>query len=469
MRSVGPDKQEDSAMSTDDGNRKAAAASLVASPGASMGVDWEQRVDFARLRSERFARAQRALEQSDLGALVLFDMNNIRYTTSTHIGNWARDKLFRCALVMRGHDPILWDIGSSARQHQQHAPWFPTSSWQAGISSWRGSIPEHVGVERHNARRSADLLREHDLADEPIGIDVVEMPVLRALEAEGLHAVDGQGLMQQARMIKTTDEIALLDHSAALVDGVYEELYRFLRAGVKENECVALVSRLLYEHGSEEVEAVNAISGERCSPHPHVFSDRLLRQWDTAYFDIIHSFNGYRTCYYRTLNVGGASQAQLDAYKRAREFIDNAIAEVRPGATSADIVRHFPAAGDFGFSTEEEAFGLQYCHGIGLAVWEQPLMSRYHSFEHPVELEEGMVFALETYWPTPDGSAAARIEEEVVVTADGARLITRFPADELLVAGVQYWRGADFPVPGSLDSTGFSQATQTQPRSEVRV
>jgi Xaa-Pro dipeptidase len=442
--------------------------SSVASPGAITGVDWEQRVDFARLRSDRLAKAREAMERASVGALVLFDMDNIRYTTSTHIGNWARDKLFRCTLVMRGQDPILWDIGSSARQHKLHAPWFPEESWQAGLSSWRGSIPEEVGVERGNARRIVDIIREHGLQDEPVGVDIVEMPVLRALEAEGLQIVDGQAVMQQARMVKTVDEIALLDQAAAMVDGVYEELYEFLRAGVRENECVALVNRILYEMGSEMVEAVNAISGERCSPHPHVFSDRLIRQWDTVYFDIIHAFMGYRTCYYRTLNIAGSTAEQRDAYRRAREAIDNAIAEVQPGATSADIVRHFPSAQDIGFETEEEAFGLQYCHGIGLGLWEAPLMSRYHSFEHPIELHEGMVFALETYWPTPDNSSAARIEEEVVVTSNGARLLTRFPADELLVAGVRYWSGVDLPVPDSLQRTGFSQATQVlRPRQPV--
>ncbi len=438
----------------------------IASPGAINNVDWESRVDMDRLRRERFARLRNELENSDLGALVLFDMNNVRYSTATHIGNWARDKLFRCVLVMRGHDPILWDIGSSAKQHQMFAPWFPKESWQAGLSSWRGAIPEHVGVERGNAERIANHLRDAGLHDEPVGVDVVELPVLRALEAQGLHIVDGQALMQEARMIKTGDEIALLDHAAGMVDAAYEELYRALRPGIRESSCVSLVNRLLYELGSEEVEAVNAISGERCSPHPHVFSDRLIRPWDTAYFDIIHSYNGYRTCYYRTLNVGGSTPAQRDAYKRAREFMDNAIAEVRPGATSADIVRHFPAAEDFGFSSEEEAFGLQYCHGIGLGVWEAPLMSRYHSFEHPIELEEGMVFALETYWPTKDNSSAARIEEEIVVTSDGCRIITRWPADELLVAGTQYWTGVDLPVPESLQKVGFSQAIQT-PAPEV--
>jgi len=255
--------------------------------------------------------------------------------------------------------------------------------------------------------------------------------------------------MQDIRAIKTADEIALLDHSAALVDGAYDELYRFLRAGVRENACVALVNQYLYDNGSEEVEAVNSISGERCSPHPHVFSDRLIRPGDTAYFDIIHSFSGYRTCYYRTLNVGSANRRQREAYRRAREFMDNAISEIRPGATSADVVRHFPAATEFGFADEEEAFGLQYCHGLGLSNWERPLMSRYHSFQHPVELQQGMVFAIETYWPTDDGSAAARIEEEVVVTADGCELLTRFPADQLYVAGTQLFTGADLPGAGT--------------------
>jgi Xaa-Pro aminopeptidase len=139
--------------------------------------------------------------------------------------------------------------------------------------------------------------------------------------------------------------------------------------------------------------------------------------------------------------------------------MDNAISEIRPGASSADVVRHFPAAEEFGFGSEEEAFGLQYCHGLGLSNWERPLMSRYHSFEHPVELQAGMVFAIETYWPTPDGSAAARIEEEVVVTADGCRLLTRFPADQLYVAGTRYWTGAD-PVPSAAATDGFAAATR---------
>jgi len=238
-----------------------------------------------------------------------------------------------------------------------------------------------------------------------------------------------------------------------MVDAAYEELYEFLRPGVRENECVGLVSKVLYDLGSEYVEGVNAISGERCSPHPHVYSDRLIRPGDPAFFDILHSHLGYRTCYYRCFAVGSASSAQRDAYARCREYMDRAIALVKPGATTADIVSVWPTAQEFGFPDEEAAFALQYGHGVGLSIWEKPIFSRLVSLSHPETLEEGMVFALETYWPAADGWSAARIEEEVVVTADGCEVITKFPAEELLVAGRRYWT-----VNGVLPTTRESQS-----------
>jgi Xaa-Pro aminopeptidase len=200
-----------------------------------------------------------------------------------------------------------------------------------------------------------------------------------------------------------------------------------------------LVSKSLYDMGSEHVEGVNAISGERCSPHPHVFSDRALRPGDPAYFDILHSYNGYRTCYYRTFAVGSASQAMVDAYKKCREILDAAINVIKPGVTTADVVKLWPKAQEFGFPDEEAAFALQYGHGVGLSIWEKPIFSRLVSLDHPEVIEEGMVFALETFWPASDGWTAARIEEQLVVTRDGCEVITRFPAEELLVAGTHYY------------------------------
>ncbi len=427
-----------------------------------MGVDWETRVDYERLRRERLARVKGLLKQSELGSLLCFDMNNIRYITATHIGTWAMDKLVRFCLLPQDDEPILWDFGSAARHHQLYCPWLGERS-RAGISTLRGAYPERA---RDVARKIRVELEARGLHREPVGVDVVEPPVLFALQEEGLRVVDGQPLMQEARKIKTQDEITLLATACMMVDAAYEELYKFLRPGVRENECVGLVAKILYDLGSEHVEGVNAISGERCNPHPHVYTDRVLRPGDPVYFDILHSFNGYRTCYYRTFVVGSASPAMVDAYKRCRDYLDAAISLIKPGVTTADVVKVWPKAEEFGFANEEAAFALQYGHGVGLSIWEKPIFSRLVSFDHPEVIEEGMVFALETFWPARDGWSAARIEEQLVVTKDGCEVITRFPAETLLVAGTRYWT-----VDGLLSTTREvqSQLNRTTPPLEAVV
>src|SRR5213080_224909 len=403
-----------------------------------MGVDWEERVNFERLRTQRLMRIKKLLKESEMGALLCFDMNNIRYITATHIGTWAMDKLARFSLLPQDDEPIMWDFGSAARHHKLYCPWLGERS-RAGISTQRGAMLPESGRAEDVAKKIRIELEERGLLNQPLGVDVVEVPVLFALQAEGIKVVDGQQLMQKARLIKMQDEITLLATACMMVDAAYDELYRALRPGIRENECVGLVSKVLYDLGSEHVEGVNAISGERCSPHPHVYTDRALRPGDPAYFDILHSFMGYRTCYYRTFAVGGASPSLVNAYKRCRYYLDAAIALIRPGVTTDEVVTVWPRAEEFGFADEEAAFALQFGHGVGLAIWEKPIFSRLVSLEHPEEIREGMVFALETFWPASDGWSAARIEEQLVVTADGCEVITRFPAEDLIVAGRPYY------------------------------
>jgi Xaa-Pro dipeptidase len=302
------------------------------------------------------------------------------------------------------------------------------------MTGLRGSVAPEAGFFASTAREVKAVLEENGVAHEPLGLDIAELPMVFELQALGLEVRDAQQTMLDARMIKSNDEITLLSMAASMVDGVYHMIYEALKPGIRENDIVALVNKRLYEMGSDDVEGVNAISGERCSPHPHIFSDRMIRPGDQAFFDIIHSYNGYRTCYYRTFSVGRATQSQRDAYARAREWMDAAIALVKPGVSTDEIVRVWPEAQEFGFADEMEAFGLQFGHGLGLALHERPIFSRLNSLQHPVELQEGMVFALETYCPADDGHSAARIEEEIVVTADGPQLLTLFPAEELMVA-----------------------------------
>jgi Xaa-Pro dipeptidase len=405
----------------------------IAAPG-SMTVDWEDRVNPDRLRAYRLGRAKAALAASDLGALLVFDHNNIRYLTSTHIGEWARDKMTRYALLTRGGEPYIWDFGSAAKHHRLNCPWLLPNNIRAGMIGLRGAVAPEVGLAGAAAREIRQILVAEGVADMPVGVDILEPTLQAALAEAGIVVRDGQQTMLDARQQKSRDEVMLLNTACAMVDGVYHMISEELKPGIRENELVAKATKMLYDLGSDDVEAINAVSGERCSPHPHVFSDRIIRPGDQAYFDIIQSFVGYRTCYYRTFAVGKATDSQRDAYKRARGWIDAAIELMRPGVTTDKVAAVWPKATDFGFDSEMECFGLQFGHGVGLGLHERPIISRLNSLDHPVELLEGMVIALETYCPASDGFSAARIEEEVVVTADGPQVITHFPSDELFVA-----------------------------------
>jgi Xaa-Pro aminopeptidase len=404
----------------------------IPAPGI-MAVDWEQRVNFDRLREYKMGRIQATLDEHDLGALLLFETGNIRYTTNTHIGYWAFNKLERWALITRNGTPYIWDFGSAAKAHRLQCPWLDEDHSIGGNTGLQGAIGGGSGLPERAAKEIKEVLDREGVGDMRLGIDIIEIPVLEQLQALGITIVDGQQAMLSARQVKCSDEIILLSQAAAMVDAVYQDIYEALKPGMRESDVVALANKRLYELGSEHVEAINSIAGERCSPHPHVFSDRLIRPGDQAYFDIIHAYNGYRTCYYRTFAVGRATQSHRDAYTKAREWIDAAIALVKPGVGTDEIARAWPKAEDFGFPSEMEAFGLQFGHGLGVGLHERPIISRLNSLDDPVELQEGMVFALETYCPADDGHSAARIEEEVVCTADGPKLLTLFPAEELVV------------------------------------
>ena len=408
------------------------ALPLTPAPGR-MGVDFEQRVDFARLREYRLGRAMAALEASDLGALLVYDNNNIRYLTGVAIGEWTRDKLCRYALYTRTGELFLWDFGSAALHHRMYCPWLKPEHCIASYTTMRGATAPEAHLPERAVTEIKGILAEAGVAAMPVGVDFAELSMLFELQRQGVDVRDGQQVMLDARQLKSADEIALLTTAAAMVDGVYQEITDALKPGVRENEIVALANKRLYEMGSDDVESINAVSGERCNPHPHNFSDRMIRPGEQAFFDIMHSFNGYRTCYYRTFSVGSSTQAQRDAYARASEWMEAAITAIKPGVSTDQVARHWPAAQEFGLPDEKTAFGLQFGHGLGLALHERPIISRLSSLDAPMEIQKGMVFAVETYCPASDGVSAARLEEEVVVADDGVEIITRFPSKELFV------------------------------------
>src|SRR5260370_8995572 len=209
-----------------------------------------ERVAFARLRQYRLERAKQAMEQAGLGALLVFDNNNIRYLTGVAIGEWTRDKLCRYALYTRTGELVLWDFGSAAVHHPLYCPWLKPENCIASYSTMRGAAPPASSLTQRQVAEIKDRLSQAGVADEPVGVDFAEGPTFFELQRQHIDIRDGQQVMLDARQIKSKDEIALLSTAAAMVDGTYQDIAEALRPGVRENGFVARAPKRLYETGS---------------------------------------------------------------------------------------------------------------------------------------------------------------------------------------------------------------------------
>jgi Xaa-Pro dipeptidase len=395
--------------------------------------DVEQRIDFAALRAYRLARVRAQMEKYDLGALLCFDLDNIRYITQTHLAEWARGKYWRWCLLPRDGEPYLFEVGSAAQVKRVLCPWLKAENIRPAMGWMRGANvqPANVKLATSAVAEIKEILDEHKVADMPIGIDETEMYLVDAVQNAGLKVTNGYDAMFDARIIKSPDELKIIEISASLVDGVYAELAHFIRPGIRENEIVAKIYGWLIEHGVDRISGVNCVSGPRSNPHPHDYSDRMIRPGELVFIDIMSHFLGYATCYYRTFAVTRSTQRQRDVYKRAYDWLQASIDVVRPGVTTADIASVWPSAKELGYADEKEAFALALGHGLGLSHHEKPWISRAYSLDYPIPVEEGMHFALETFYG--EEGDGARIESQIIVTADGHRVITLWPWEELMV------------------------------------
>jgi Xaa-Pro dipeptidase len=398
-----------------------------------MASDVEQRIDFEALRAYRLGRVREQMEEYDLGALLCFDLDNIRYITGTHLAEWARGKYWRWCLLPRDGEPVLFEVGSAALVKRVLCPWLKPENIRPAMGWMRGANvrPANLALSRDAVVEIKAVLEENRVADMPIGIDETEMYLLNALHGAGLKVTNGYDAMFDARIIKSAEELKIIEISAALVDGVYAELAHFIRPGIRENQVVAKIYGWLIENGADRISGINCVSGPRSNPHPHDYSDRMIRPGELVFVDIMSHYLGYATCYYRTFAFTRSTQRQRAVYKRAYDWLQASIDVVRPGATTADIATAWPSAAELGYADEKEAFALALGHGLGLSHHEKPWVSRAYSLNHPVPIEEGMHFALETFYGEEDDGA--RIESQIIVIEGGHRVITKWPCEELMV------------------------------------
>ena len=400
------------------------------------GVDYQNRINFERMREERLERTRQKMRKHGIPALLLFNQKNIRYATSVLGVNGGR--MLRYALVFAEHDSIVYEHADIGIQQRIHCPWIKpenmrvANTWLAGMA---GPNATKTQVGKWVAAIKRDL-EERGLLKEKLGTDTMDRIGYEALKNAGLNVVDGRPVMVEARLVKTEDEINCMKMAAAIVDRAWAKFYEAIKPGVKECELMGIALKACWEMGVDLAEG-HVKSGPRTWPNYRgpLASDRIIQYGDIVFSDMYNvNFCGYGTCYYRCFIVGRKPNAkEKEWWKQAHEFLYGALEEVKPGNTTADVAKRLPPASTWGYEGEEATFMSQFGHGIGLDNYEQPIIARLFSLEDPQPLEKGMVLAFETQQGEL-GLGGVRLEEEVVVTETGCEVITKMPHEEIIVA-----------------------------------
>jgi Xaa-Pro aminopeptidase len=392
---------------------------LDAADVGTMGVDWEERIDFGRLRRERLEKAQAALAASAADLLFVFRTEDARYLTGYrhHLG--PTPLLGNATVLLRpDEDPILYTM--DYEHCRTRMPWLaeeclrPRANFRedVGIKKWADSIESAVG----------------SLDGKTVGIDLwniaLEEGLRRALP--NTNFVDGYKILMDAKIIKTEDEVACLKVANSMTEAAMDAARGVLRPGIRECEVLATAWYTMTAMGSEWTQCSNIVaSGPYTAPYRRFTSDRVIRSGDPVIIDIGACFNGYWGDLTRTWICGDIkpTQEQREMHQKSYDAVWDSCAASRPGNTTADV---FAAADPYVL----DSLG----HGSGMAPWEPPYFSP-HTKDDPTDLLPGMQFNLEPYAGEP-GIGGFRLENNLVVTDDEPDVYTTYPFEEQLVIDV---------------------------------
>jgi Xaa-Pro dipeptidase len=396
-------------------------------------VDYEERVDFPRLRAERVRRTQEVMRQRGVDALLLWKDENVRYLTSLRaIMIQYRSTTTYGVLLFADAEPTLFASGGEVARARDVMPWIEDLV----------AIPilDEPGLVRTVVRDEIlPRLADRGLVKGQVGLDGMTLPQLRAYQEvlPDAELVDGETLMQKVRLIKTHDEVALLHEASAIADAVTQAAIDAVRPGVRECEVAGEAMRVLFRLGGEFAHLASPFvaSGERMSPPTRFATDKIIREGDLVFIDIGACWNGYFSDVGRAVICGEPSAEQALIYTTVYEALHAGIEKMYPGCTNEDVARAVRAqAAKRGL--EEHFIDLFIGHGIGISPNEPPYIGERTPGAEEVILEPGMVFAVEPLiWvPGVRGGGGVRLEETILITDDGALVLTRAPFDERLLA-----------------------------------
>jgi len=406
----------------------------------TVGMDWQERINWGRMREYRLARAREMMRKHGLGAILCMYDENIRYVTSTLTPGWNRLKPgLRYAILVEGKEPILYEQGDIGIHVKRHSPWIPEENVRFSYSWIKGAAgpASEMQVQRFTNALLEDL-EDAGVSDRPLGVDFIDINMIRAFEKANIQWTDGMTPMMEARAVKGPDEHEAMRVVGAIGDALHYEFQQLLKPGLTENQVTAFGMKYLYDiAGMEDVEDIIVSSGPNAWPNWRNFSDRIIRPGEIVIIDLAAlTWNGFKSCYYRTYCVGGKpNDEQKRYYELALKWLYDSIDAVRAGTTTRDIAAVWPSAQEiWGYRDENEAAANLWGHGLGLAQYDQPVISRIWSLDHPQEILPGMVFALETQHGKVH-DFGVRIEEMLIVHEDRTELFSTFPVQEITLAG----------------------------------
>lgn len=408
-------------------------------------VDYEQRINYDRLRKERLEKAQRQMEADGLGAIMTFSPDNIRYLTSYYVTTPLRQAEFQAVFCPCNSGPVLFG-GGTPSEVERRMPWMAGRIHPSLPNAYITAATSDYGAVQIHVDTMIRFMQEHGLAGKPIGIDGTALSMLyaEAFTRKGVKAVYAKQTLDNARMIKTVDEIELLKIAAANTEKAFAAIVEQIRPGIRECDLVGIGLKALYEEGVDHTEDLVCMSGYNTNPYNWTFTDKPIRPGDLIYIDVDGaSYQGYKTCVYRTFCCGKATTRQKEIYAQALQFLRAGIDAAKPGKTNYDIMAAFPQTPEvWGRGANEWGQVDPYClaHGLGLGLHDKPFAtySYVRSGQPEIELKPGMVLAVESFAGKLGEKDGVRLEEMILITENGNEVISRFPINELMECWLPY-------------------------------
>ena len=383
-------------------------------------------IDFDRLRSGRLARLQASLRTHGVAVALLSNPASIRYATGTDVMHvWTAENFARYTVVPAVGAPILFEYPGSIHVSERFiddvrpAFVFGTNSPEARTKEW--------------ARGMRSLLRELDLEGEPVAIDRLDTPQFLSLFEEGITIIDAGPAVNDAREVKTPEEIELMTINGDIGDQILAEFEAAIQPGLREYELLAVLGNaLLRRHGEILLTRLTA-SGTNTNPWMSEAHDKTVLEGDVVAIDTdANGYEGYVIDVSRTFLCGdAATPAQKHAYQAAHEHLIGMVELVKPGMSYGDFARLAPVLPE---KYREQRYQVMM-HQAGLEIGHEgpvipgSLAEGIPDVWQDHEFKENMVCCLESYCGELGGSFGIKLEDQVVIGPNGAELISTYPFD----------------------------------------